>query len=47
MSDEPQKMCSACNHEENKHNILREPFGLLCVSCMDDGNNDPCRQFSQ
>lgn len=47
MSDERQKTCNDCNHEENKHDILREPYGRLCLGCFDDGSNDPCRNFSK
>jgi hypothetical protein len=47
MSDEQQKMCNDCNHEENRHDILKEPYGHLCTGCFDDGNSDPCRNFSQ
>ncbi|HJJ25443.1 MAG: hypothetical protein MT334_00985 [Candidatus Nitrosopumilus limneticus] len=47
MSDERQKTCNDCNHEENKHDILREPYGRLCLGCFDGGSNDPCRNFSK
>ena len=47
MSDEQQTMCNNCNHEEKRHDILKEPYGHLCVGCFDDGNSDPCRSFSQ
>ena len=45
MSGEITKGCKDCGHEEGKHNVLREPYGRLCVSCMDEMNMDPCRQF--
>jgi len=47
MSDEQQKICNDCNHGEDIHDILREPYGRLCTGCLDGGNNDPCRNFSQ
>jgi hypothetical protein len=47
MSDEPQKLCNDCNHEKNIHGVIREPYGRLCTGCLDGGNNDPCRNFSQ
>ena len=47
MSEEQQKVCNDCNHEESIHDVLREPYGRLCTGCLDDGNNDPCRNFSQ
>ena len=47
MSDEPQKLCNDCNHEESIHGVIREPYGRLCTGCLDGGNNDPCRNFSQ
>jgi len=47
MSEEPQKVCNDCNHEESIHDVLREPYGRLCTGCLDGGNTDPCRNFSQ
>lgn len=47
MSDQQQKICNDCSHEENRHDILKEPYGHLCTGCFDDGNMDPCRNFSQ
>ena len=46
MSEDQQKMCSGCNHEENIHDVLREPYGRLCTGCIDSGSTDPCRKFS-
>ena len=25
-------------HEKQNHNVLREPYGRLCVSCVDEKN---------
>ena len=47
MSDEQQKICNDCNHGEDIHGILREPYGRLCTGCLDGGNMDPCRNFSK
>ena len=40
MSEEQQKVCNDCNHEESIHDVLREPYGRLCTGCLDGGNND-------
>lgn len=45
MSEKQQKICNDCNHEESRHNVLREPYGHLCIGCFDGGSNDPCRNF--
>ena len=37
MSDESKKVCQDCNHEAEKHDILKEPYGRLCISCIDEG----------
>jgi len=47
MADEQQNTCNDCNHEIDKHNMLREPYGRLCEGCLDGGSNDPCRNYSQ
>jgi len=47
MTEEQQNTCNDCNHEIDKHNILREPYGRLCEGCLDGGSNDPCRNYSQ
>ena len=36
--------CNDCGHEIAQHNVLKEPYGRLCISCVDGGNMDPCRQ---
>lgn len=38
--------CKDCGHEVEKHNVLKEPYGRLCISCVDGGNMDPCRQYT-
>ena len=47
MSDEVKKICQDCNHEAEKHDILKEPYGRLCISCIDEGGSDPCRNVFQ
>jgi hypothetical protein len=27
--------CGDCGHEIVKHNVLKESFGRLCISCVD------------
>ena len=45
MSDEPKKVCQDCNHEAEKHDILKEPYGRLCISCIDEGGLVPCQNI--
>ncbi len=47
MSGEKKKECKKCGHEEPVHNAEREPYGLVCSSCIDEKNMDPCRQFRE
>ena len=46
MSDEVKDACTGCSHDKEKHDVLKEPYGRLCIACVDDGSDDPCRQFS-
>ena len=42
MTDE----CNDCGHDIANHNVLKEPYGRLCISCIDGGSMDPCRQHT-